>query len=128
MQEFIKQLESKYAEKKSLITPQVVELVQGMGNDVRDFIGRFTGYIEPKELDTLQAWSNDLQMFAEQGKLEDVRKRMSQLIDKMEVLESSYIKQINLDEDKPLDQFNHELHAIMNQNRLSRYHGLNKIS
>jgi hypothetical protein len=128
MHEFLAQLETKYTEKAKVITPQVVELVKSMSKDVKEFIIRFTGYIEATDLDMLQARSNDMEVFTEQGKLEDIKKRMGQLIDKMEVLESNYVKQINIDEDKPLNQFNQELHTVMNQNRLFRYHGLNQLS
>lgn len=128
MKELIKQLEDKLQQKHETITPSIKKLVDETTKDVEEFINRYTWYAEQKELDTVQSRGQDIQLFADQGNLEELKKRMSLLIDKMEVLESSYIKKINLEEDKPLDQFNHELNFIINQNRLNRYQWLNQLS
>ena len=60
--------------------------------------------------------------------MSELRKTMSNLITKMEVIESSYIKNITIDQDMPLQQFNQELHAMMNQHRLSHDFSLNQLS
>lgn len=47
----------------------------------------------------------------------------------MEILENEYAKKITLDEsNKPLQQFTNELHTMLNNQRLARHQGLNKIS
>ena len=53
---------------------------------------------------------------------------MSKIIEKMEFLENDYVKSINSDNNLPLNQFNHELNAIINQNKLFRNHNLNQLS
>lgn len=127
-QQLLTQLESQYQQKQQTITPAVKKLVEDTKKDISDFLVRFKWYTDEKELDILQTWSHDLDMFVSQGKLPEIKDRMEHIITKMELLESNYIKQINLDEDKPLSSFSKELHTIMNQNRLFRYHGLNQLS
>lgn len=124
----LQQLATKYTEKTKTITPKVLQLVEEMKHDVADFNSRFSGYIEEKDLDALALWSEDMQKFAQQGRIESVKSTMTKIVEKMEVLESNYVKTINMDTEKPLEQFNHELHTIMNQNRLFRQHGLNQLS
>ncbi len=103
-------------------------LVQSMTHDVDDFVQRFTGYVDQKELDGIQSLSHDMQMFHEQGNMSELRKTMSTLITQMEIVEWTYIKTINVDQEGPLKQFNQELHAMMNQKRLSRDFHLNTLS
>ena len=128
MKKLLVQLDEKYIIKKETITPQLLELAESIAKDSKDFIVRFNGYAEPVELDLIHSGSNDLQVFIQQGQIEDAKKRMNQLIDKMEFIENTYVKKINIDQDKPLEDFNKQLNTIMNQNRLSRYQGLNKLS
>ncbi|MFA7284315.1 MAG: hypothetical protein WC004_00635 [Candidatus Absconditabacterales bacterium] len=127
-QQLLAQLESQFQQKQQTITPAVKKLIEDTKKDISDFLVRFKGYTDEKELDILQTRSHDLDMFVSQGKLPEIKDRMEHIITKMELLESNYVKQINLDEDKPLGSFSKELHTIMNQNRLFRYHGLNQLS
>lgn len=128
MKKLLTQLEEKYAVKKATVTPQLLQLAQSLSQDTKDFVVRYNGYADPGELDLIQSRSNDLQVFIQQGQLEEAKKRMNQLLERMELIENTYVKKINLDEEKPLEVFNKELNTIMSQNRLSRYQGLNKLS
>lgn len=110
------------------INPNRSSLVDSLLHDVNDFTHRFTGYIDQKEMDTIQSLSHDMQVFNDQWNMSELRKTMSNLITKMEVIESSYIKNITIDQDMPLQQFNQELHAMMNQHRLSHDFSLNQLS
>ncbi|MBP7007759.1 hypothetical protein KBB05_03415 [Patescibacteria group bacterium] len=58
-----------------------------MTHDVDDFVQRFTGYVDQKELDGIQSLSHDMQMFHEQGNMSELRKTMSTLITQMEIVE-----------------------------------------
>ncbi len=126
--ELVVKLQEKSAEVKKAITPNVIALVESMNTDVRDFISRFTGYIKENDADVLESRMHDIYMYMDQWKLANVKETMGRLIEKMEILESDYIKSINTDGEQPLDQFNRELNAIMNQNRLFRDHSLNQLS
>lgn len=128
MKKLLTQLEEKYTIKKETVTPQLLELAASIVEDAKDFMGRYNGYAEPGELDLIHSWSSDLQVFIQQGQIEEAKKRMNQLIEKMELIENTYVKKINLDTEKPLEDFNEQLNNVMNQNRLSRYQGLNKLS
>lgn len=108
---------------------ELTDLVASLTNDGQDFIHRFTGYIDPRELDVIVSWIHDLSSLQEQWKYDEVKKLSSQLISKMEILENEYAKKITLDEsNKPLQQFTNELHTMFNNQRLARHQGLNKIS
>lgn len=126
--ELVIKLQEKSAEVKKTITPKVIALVEWMNADVHDFISRFTGYIKEGDADLLVSRMHDMYMYMDQWKLVNVKETMGRLIEKMEVLESDYVKSINTDGEQPLDQFNHELNAIMNQNKLFRDHSLNQLS
>lgn len=103
-------------------------LVESLLYDVNEFIHRFTGYIDQQEIDIIQSLSHDMQVFNDQWNMSELKKTISSLITKMEVIESSYIKTINIDQDAPLQQFNQELHSMMNQHRLSHDFSLNQLS
>ncbi len=126
--DLIVKLESQFTKKEQVITATVKKLVEDTRADIADFLVRFKGYTDEKDLDILQTWSHDLEIFVNQGNIAQIRERMEQIITKMELLESNYVKQIDIDKDKPLSSFTKELHTIMNQNRLFRYHGLNQLS
>lgn len=128
MHALLKKLNDQYVQKKQIITPATQELIAEIQNDIRDFNVRYKGYASEQDLDILQTRSHDLDGFAEQGIIGPIKDRIQQIIEKMELLESNFVKQINVDKDKPLEEFNKELHSVMNQNRLSRYHGLNQLS
>lgn len=127
-QELVKQLIIKTEEQKKVLTPKVVALIDSMIFDVKDFITRFTWYIDDKDSDILESWLHDMQIYGEQWNIPQVKEVMWRLIEKMEILEGEYVKSINTDNEAPLEEFNHELNSIINQNRLFRNHNLNQLS
>lgn len=126
--ELVKQLMIKATEQQNALTPKMRELVVSMNSDVKDFISRFTGYMDESDADILQWWSHDMQMYAEQWNVALVKETMGRIIEKMEILEWEYVKSINTNDTAPLQEFNHELNSIINQNRLFRSHNLNQLS
>lgn len=127
-QELALKLIEKIQENKKVVTPKIIALVDSMKKDVDDFIIRFTWYISEDEKDLLHRRVHDMYVYIEQWNIDNIKKTMGQIIEKMEFLESNYVKLINSNNDLPLDQFNHELNAIINQNRLFRNHSLNQLS
>lgn len=130
MQALLSKLKQNRQQKKSTITPAIVNTVEEIQRDINSFIDRFTWYTEKKELEQLTELGSKLSSYLQIWDISAIKNTISDIITKMEILENSYVKSISTDteQDQNIEHFNKQLSMIMDQNKAFRYHGLNVVS
>lgn len=130
MQALLMKLKENLSQKKTNITPAIVNTVEEMQHDIISFVDRFTWYTEKKDLDYLTELGSKLSSYLQIWDINAIKNTISEIITKMEILENSYVKSISTDteQDQNIAHFNKQLSMIMDQNKAFRNHGLNVVS
>lgn len=130
MQALLSKLNENWKQKKTSITPAVIETVEDMQHDIVSFVDRFTWYTEKSDLDNITELWSKLSSYLQIWDINAIKNTISDIITKMEILENNYVKSISTEngQDKSIAQFNRQLSMIMDQNKAFRNHGLNVVS
>lgn len=126
----LEKLEQNFAQKKNSITPAIINAVEEMQHDIISFAYRFAWYAEKTDIDVITSMWSKLSDYLQIWDIYSIRSTMEDIITKMEILESSYIKSMSTDKqsDQDIAQFNKQLSMIMGKNKSFRYRWLNIVS